>query len=463
VGKLRVRQIAALVGVVFIGMFLAGAGGTAMAAGRSAATPAVKDAGAAQAPYITNMQVHSYNGTPEPIGSGAPTRGDYDYSNISWRILNHGSPAQELSIFGTDDSSGWTLNFGPPRGKVLEPGTYDNAQRIPTSSSNPTLDAAFGPVANGGFDCSIENMGFYVIGNISWSGNDLTSFSAYVDMNCENSSGTPGYDIVRILYHSSAYLHNPDFCGYTAVTNDGSLANIGEGSLWGSAPTKLNKPIVGIAHTADQLGYWLVASDGGIFSFGDAQFHGSTGNIRLNKPIVGMATTPDGKGYWLVASDGGIFAFGDAQFHGSTGNLRLNKPIVGMATTPDGKGYWLVASDGGIFAFGDAQFHGSTGNIRLNKPVVGMAATPDGKGYWMVASDGGIFAFGDAHFHGSTGSLRLAKPIVGMASTPDGEGYWLIGTDGGIFNFGDAPFDGGGPNTFFSTPQTFVGISASTY
>ena len=86
-----------------------------------------------------------------------------------------------------------------------------------------------------------------------------------------------------------------------------------------------------------------------------------------------------------------------------------------------------------------------------------------GKGNWLVASDGGIFAFGDAPFHGSTGNLRLSKPIAGMASTPDAGGYWLLGADGGIFNFGDAPFDGGGPNTLFPTPQTFVGISASTF
>jgi hypothetical protein len=463
VGERKVRQTAALAGVVFIGMFLAVAiGGTAMAAGRSA-SPAVNDAGAAPAPSITNMTVHSYNGTPAPIGSGAPTSGVYDYSNISYRILNKGYPTQELSIFGTDGSQGWTLNFRGPNEEALKPGTYNNAQEINyPPSSRPGLDGVFGPLADAGFDCGVENIGSFVIGNISMSDNVLTSFSAYVDMNCENSSGTTGYDIVRILYHSNAYLHNPYFYGYSAVTSTGSLGNIGEGSVWGAAPSNLNKPIVGIAHTADQLGYWMVASDGGIFAFGDAHYYGSTGNRRLNKPIVGMATTPDGKGYWLVASDGGIFAFGDAHYYGSTGNRRLNKPIVGMATTPDGKGYWLVASDGGIFAFGDAQFHGSTGNIRLNKPVVGMAATPDGKGYWMVASDGGIFAYGDAQFHGSTGRLRLAKPIAGMASTPDGEGYWLLGADGGIFNFGDAPFDGGGPNTLFSSPQTFVGISAST-
>jgi ribosomal protein L24E len=458
-------KVAALVGAVFTGALLVVAmGGTAMAANRPASSPAEKGAVTARAPSITNMTIHSYNGTPSPIGSGAPTSGEYDFSNVSYRILNQGAPNPILSIFGTNGSGGWTLEFRAPNGGALKPGTYNNAEEINyPPSSRPGLEGVFGPVADGGFGCGVENIGSFLIGNISMSGNVLTSFSAYARMNCQNSSGTPGYDVVRILYKSSGYLHLPDFYGYTAVTSDGSVANIGEGSLWGSAPSSLNKPIVGMALTQDQFGYWLVASDGGIFAFGDAKFQGSTGNIHLNKPIVGMAATPDGKGYWLVASDGGIFAFGDAHFYGSTGNLRLAKPVVGMTATPDGKGYLLVASDGGIFAFGDATFHGSTGNIHLSKPVVGIASTRDGAGYWMVASDGGIFAFGDASFHGSTGNIHLNKAIIGMAATPDGEGYWLLGADGGIFNFGDGPLDGGGPNTLFSTPERFVGISASTY
>ena len=324
VGERKDRRFAALAGVVLIGMFLAvPMGGTAMAAVKSAATPV----GAAPAPYITNMTVHSYNGTPAPVGSGAPTSGVYDYSDISYRILNKGYPTQQLSIFGTDGTLGWTLLFRGPNGEALKAGTYNNAQEINyPPSSRPGLDGVFGPLADAGFDCGVENIGSFVIGNISMSDNELTSFSAYVEMNCDNSSGSSGYDIVRILYHSNAYLHNPDFYGYTAVTSAGSLGNIGEGSVWGPAPSNLNKPIVGIAHTADQLGYWMVASDGGIFAFGDAHYYGSTGNIRLNKPIVGMATTPDGKGYWLVASDGGIFSYGDAHYYGSTGNIRLNKP-----------------------------------------------------------------------------------------------------------------------------------------
>ena len=185
-------------------------------------------------------------------------------------------------------------------------------------------------------------------------------------------------------------------------------------------------------------GAWLVASDGGIFALGSASFHGSTGNIALNKPIVGMAHTADGAGYWLVASDGGIFAFGDAGFYGSTGNLRLNQPVVGMAPTPDGRGYWLVASDGGLFAFGDAGFYGSSGNLRLAQPVVGMSPSPTGHGYRLVASDGGLFSYGDAPFYGSLGGHVLSAPVVGMANTASGQGYRMVQSDGGVDNFGDA-------------------------
>ena len=189
-----------------------------MAAGRSAETPAVNNAGST-APDITNMTVHSYNGTPAPIGSGAPTSGAHDYSDISYRILNQGYPTQVLSIFGTDGTEGWTLEFRAPTGETLKPGTYNNAQEINyPPSSRPGLEGVFGPLADAGIACSVENIGSFVIGNISMSDYVLTSFSAYADMNCENSSGTPGYDIVRILHHSNVYLHNPDFYGYSAVT-----------------------------------------------------------------------------------------------------------------------------------------------------------------------------------------------------------------------------------------------------
>ncbi len=221
-------------------------------------------------------------------------------------------------------------------------------------------------------------------------------------------------------------------------------ARAGNAQAFGSAPTPLAQPVVGMAATRSGNGYWLVASDGGIFTFGDAPFKGSAGSIRLAKPIVGMAPTPSGNGYWLVASDGGIFTFGDARFVGSAGNIPLRQPIVGMAPTPSGNGYWLVASDGGIFTFGDAKFVGSAGSLPLKQPIEGMAATATGSGYWLTASDGGIFTFGDAPFLGSAGDLKLNQPVTGMAPSPTGRGYWLVAKDGGVFNYGDAVFAGAG-------------------
>jgi hypothetical protein len=148
--------------------------------------------------------------------------------------------------------------------------------------------------------------------------------------------------------------------GFWAVTTSGVVQGRGDGGALGSAPPRLNAPIVDIARTADGRGYWLLGQDGGIFTFGTAVFHGSTGDMRLNQPVVGMTPTRSGNGYWLVARDGGIFTFGDAAFHGSTGAMRLNRPIIGMAVTPSGNGYWLLASDGGVFTFGDAAFLGTT-------------------------------------------------------------------------------------------------------
>jgi hypothetical protein len=85
-----------------------------MAAGRSAATAVLNGAATVPAPYITNMTVHSYNGTPEPIGSGAPTSGSYDFSDVSYRIVNQGSPAQELWVSGSDGTDQWTMMFRGP-------------------------------------------------------------------------------------------------------------------------------------------------------------------------------------------------------------------------------------------------------------------------------------------------------------------------------------------------------------
>ena len=175
-------------------------------------------------------------------------------------------------------------------------------------------------------------------------------------------------------------------------------------------------------------GYWMAAADGGVFNFGSAGFYGSIGGTRLNSPVVGLAHTSDQGGYWEVGADGGIFNFGDAAYLGSMGGKHLDAPVVGMAATPyqsvvppdqpdpAGKGYWMVASDGGVFAFGDAVFSDSMGGKHLNSPIVGMTATPDGKGYWLVASDGGTFAFGDAVYFGSMGGKPLNSPVVGATS-----------------------------------------------
>jgi outer membrane protein assembly factor BamB len=232
----------------------------------------------------------------------------------------------------------------------------------------------------------------------------------------------------------------PGSHGYWLVARDGGIFTFGAAPYRGSmGGTRLNAPVVGMAHTTDYNGYWLVATDGGIFSFGDARFRGSAGNVHLAAPIVGMAATPSGNGYWLVAADGGIFTYGDARFLGSMGGQRLNAPIVGMAASPSGNGYWLAAGDGGIFAFGDAAFAGSMGGRRLNAPVVGIAAA-GGSGYWLVASDGGIFAFGGAPFTGSTGAMRLNAPMVGLAGDGGAAGYRLMASDGGVFCFGPAFF-----------------------
>ncbi len=127
------------------------------------------------------------------------------------------------------------------------------------------------------------------------------------------------------------------------------------------------------------------------------------GPSRLNRPIVGMASTANGSGYWLVATDGAPSP--TSHFYGSTGNLRLNRPVVGMAAR-SGHGRLLVGGHRRRHVLA-SPMHPSMAPpaaIRLNQPVVGMAAVPDGTGYRLVASDGGVFCFNQPFF-GSTGAI----------------------------------------------------------
>ena len=78
-------------------------------------------------------------------------------------------------------------------------------------------------------------------------------------------------------------------------------------------------------------GYWLAGRAGYVANYGRAVRFGPPS--RLAKPVVGIASTPDGHGYWLVGADGRIFSFGDARFFGSAGTRHLAKPVVGIASS----------------------------------------------------------------------------------------------------------------------------------
>jgi hypothetical protein len=415
----------------------------------------------------------------------------------------------------------WGLVFAAPEQGVIEPGTYDNAQR----ESIGLLQAMPGLDVTSAIGCNQEFGQFNVLDVTYSSPGVLASFAATFEDHCEGQGPATFGDI---SYNSSAPFYGealssdnvevdaageyPGASGFTVTNTGQSSLNITGGYFSGPgasdffvadstcaaalAPGAVCEIDIGYQPTSDMAsanatysfydqlatngppgaaatsgtgrdvslvgdsfdGYYEVHATGAVDPFGDAPDQGEPSGA-LNKPIVGMTATPDGGGYWLVASDGGIFSYGDAQFYGSTGGMHLNKPIVGMAPTADGGGYWLVASDGGIFSFGDAMFHGSSGGFHLNKPIVGMTATPDGGGYWLVASDGGIFSFGEAQFYGSTGGMHLNKPIVGMSSSIDGSGYWLVASDGGIFSFGGAQFHGSSGNIKLNRP--IVGMAAS--
>jgi hypothetical protein len=84
-------------------------------------------------------------------------------------------------------------------------------------------------------------------------------------------------------------LAGPGGQGYFLVASDGGMFSFGSAPFFGSlGGIPLKNPIVAASTTPDQEGYWMTDSTGLVSNFGDAAYYGSA-PTPLNKPIVGMA------------------------------------------------------------------------------------------------------------------------------------------------------------------------------
>jgi hypothetical protein len=86
-------------------------------------------------------------------------------------------------------------------------------------------------------------------------------------------------------------ITGPGGRGYFLVASDGGMFSFGTAPFFGSlGGIPLKNPIVAAATTPDKEGYWMTDSAGLVSNFGDAAYYGSAPS-PLNRPIVGMASS----------------------------------------------------------------------------------------------------------------------------------------------------------------------------
>ncbi len=123
-------------------------------------------------------------------------------------------------------------------------------------------------------------------------------------------------------------IAGPAGAGYFLVASDGGIFSFGSAPFFGSlGGVPLRNPIVAAATTPTDSGYWFTDSAGLVSNFGAAQYFGSAPS-PLNRPIVGMAEAPGHGGFF-----GGTFPSGSRGFDISTfqcGNFPTVDHTIGI-------------------------------------------------------------------------------------------------------------------------------------
>ncbi len=87
-------------------------------------------------------------------------------------------------------------------------------------------------------------------------------------------------------------ITGPNGAGYFLVASDGGIFSFGSAPFYGSlGGLPLKNPIVAATAIRDGSGYWFSDSAGLVSNFGAAKYYGSAPS-PLNRPIVGMADAP---------------------------------------------------------------------------------------------------------------------------------------------------------------------------
>jgi hypothetical protein len=123
-------------------------------------------------------------------------------------------------------------------------------------------------------------------------------------------------------------LPGPGGAGYFLVASDGGLFSYGDTQFYGSlGGLPLKNPIVSAAATPSDNGYWMTDSAGLVSNFGNASYYGSAPS-PLNRPIVGMAEAP-GNGSFV----GGTYPHGAYGFdisYAQCGNFPTGDHQIGI-------------------------------------------------------------------------------------------------------------------------------------
>ncbi|HEX3334140.1 MAG TPA: hypothetical protein VHS57_07350 [Acidimicrobiales bacterium] len=109
-------------------------------------------------------------------------------------------------------------------------------------------------------------------------------------------------------------ITGPGGGGYFLIASDGGMFSFGSAPFFGSlGGVPIKHPIVAAATTPNDNGYWLTDSAGLVSNFGSADYFGSAPS-PLNKPIVGMAEAPGFGGFFGGTFPSGSYGFDISNF-----------------------------------------------------------------------------------------------------------------------------------------------------
>jgi hypothetical protein len=123
-------------------------------------------------------------------------------------------------------------------------------------------------------------------------------------------------------------ITGPGGAGYFLVASDGGIFSFGTAPFYGSlGGLPLKNPIISAAATPTDNGYWFTDTAGLVSNFGSASYYGSAPS-PLNRPIVGMAEAP-GNGTFV----GGTYVSGTYGYdisYAQCGNFPTGDHAIGI-------------------------------------------------------------------------------------------------------------------------------------